>query len=90
MITGSESWPGYMVLTNSERVELSRNMLIGLTELYNTLYFTMSDARYNFDPAQFRVDPSSITPAWQGSFLWHPASQGVSIGRCLCSEKEQT
>ena len=22
----------------------------------------MSDARYNFDPAQFRVDPSSITP----------------------------
>lgn len=60
MITGSESWPGYVVLTNAVRTHLSANMLYGLTQLYKNNYFTMTSAAYNFDNDEFKVEPSSI------------------------------
>lgn len=63
MITGTESWPGYMVLTNSETIQLTNNMLHGVTEAYDHLYYTKDDERksYGFDEHQFLVEPTSIT-----------------------------
>jgi hypothetical protein len=62
LITGSESWPGYVVLTNSVHTQLSANMLVGLTELYGNLYWTTFDQQYQFDSEEFVVEESSIKP----------------------------
>jgi hypothetical protein len=62
IITGSESWPGYVVMTNSERTQLSANMMVGLKELYGNLYWTAYDQEYKFDSEELLVEESSITP----------------------------
>jgi hypothetical protein len=62
MITGSESWPGYIVLTGSSEMQLTPNMLHGLKKTYSVLYYTLSAGRYQFDNNELLVEPNSIGP----------------------------
>jgi hypothetical protein len=66
IITGSESWPGYWVKTDSESITLKMAHLKGLKSAYVTYYKTdgsYSDGThdYKFDAHELCVDEDSIT-----------------------------
>lgn len=64
LITGSESWPGHIVLTDSEETQLTENMMTGLRATYAQRYYTLSNAEHKFDANEFRVhmDDTSMSP----------------------------